>query len=200
MDRIRNREPFRDVSDLPTAVPTFERARLDESTHELLEEKRVSLRFCDHERPQLVRRLPREQLAQHLARNLARQGLEPDRGRVPASAAPFGAPIEKLGPSGREQDDRRPGIAYDAVEKLEKIVFRPVDVLDEAGQIRRLVVAHADPQKAAVARRMELLYPADPDGSSSAARVIRSGTAELVPRVGRESRSAPSEPRRAAST
>ena len=131
MDRIRNREPFRDVSDLPTAVPTFERARLDESTHELLEEKRGSLRFCDHERPQLVRRLPREQLAQHLARNLARQGLEPDRRRVPASAAPFGAPIEKLGPSGREQDDRRPGIAYDAVEKLEKIVFRPVDVLDE---------------------------------------------------------------------
>ena len=55
-----------------------------------------------------------------------------------------------------------------------------VDVVDETFHIRRLVVAHADPQKAAAARRMELLYPADPEGSTSAARVIRSGTSELV--------------------
>src|SRR4029079_16773797 len=50
----------------------------------------------------------------------------------------------------------------------------------EAARIRRLVVAHADPRKAAAARRMELRYPADPEANTSAARVIRSGTSELV--------------------
>jgi GAF domain-containing protein len=55
-----------------------------------------------------------------------------------------------------------------------------VDIVDETAHIRRLVVAHADPRKAAAARRMELLYPADPESPTSAARVIRSGTSELV--------------------
>jgi GAF domain-containing protein len=55
-----------------------------------------------------------------------------------------------------------------------------VDVVDETSHIRRLVVAHADPQKAAAARRMELLYPTDPEGPTSAARVIRVGTSQLV--------------------
>jgi serine phosphatase RsbU (regulator of sigma subunit) len=58
-----------------------------------------------------------------------------------------------------------------------------VDILDETTHIHRLVVAHADPRKAAAARRMELCYPPDPDAPTSAARVIRDGTAELVREV-----------------
>jgi GAF domain-containing protein len=58
-----------------------------------------------------------------------------------------------------------------------------VDVVDEVASIRRLVVAHADPRKGATARRMELRYPADPEANTSAARVISSGTSELVPDV-----------------
>jgi GAF domain-containing protein len=58
-----------------------------------------------------------------------------------------------------------------------------VDVLDESGRIRRLAVAHADPRKAAAARRMETLYPPDPEVATIATRVIRSGTAELIRNV-----------------
>ncbi len=55
-----------------------------------------------------------------------------------------------------------------------------VDVLDEGGRIRRLAVAHADPQKAAAARRMEMVFPPDAEAGTSAARVIRTGVPELI--------------------
>jgi GAF domain-containing protein len=55
-----------------------------------------------------------------------------------------------------------------------------VDVIDDTGRIRRLSVAHADPQKAAASRRMEMIFPPDADAGTSAARVIHSGKSELI--------------------
>ena len=57
-----------------------------------------------------------------------------------------------------------------------------VDVVNEAGEIERLAVAHADPAKVQLAQELQRRYPPDA-ATSGAARVLRTGKAELVPLV-----------------
>lgn len=55
-----------------------------------------------------------------------------------------------------------------------------VDVLDEAGEIRRLAVLHPDASKQAVARRLHTQYPPRATDLIGAPRVIRTGRPEMV--------------------
>ena len=54
-----------------------------------------------------------------------------------------------------------------------------VDLLEDDGHIRRLVVAHRDPERAAAWREMQARFPVAPDSGHMLVRVLRTGRAEL---------------------
>lgn len=54
-----------------------------------------------------------------------------------------------------------------------------VDLVDERGARQRVVVAHRDPDKLALAERVRQYEPVQPDTEPAAARVVRTGVAEL---------------------
>ncbi len=58
-----------------------------------------------------------------------------------------------------------------------------VHILEDDGTIQELAVAHADPAKIVFARELQERYPAEAEGQSGPAAVIRSGTPELVSEV-----------------
>lgn len=58
-----------------------------------------------------------------------------------------------------------------------------VDVINEDGDLERLVVAHSDPDKMALAYDLGKNYPSDPDSETGAYAVLRSGEPQLVPDV-----------------
>ena len=58
-----------------------------------------------------------------------------------------------------------------------------IDELDEEGRIRRLAVAHPDPERERLARELEERYPPDPDAAHGVPAVLRSGEAELVTEI-----------------
>jgi GAF domain-containing protein len=57
-----------------------------------------------------------------------------------------------------------------------------VDVLEADGSIRRLAVAHLDPEKAALANRMRRRYPPE-DAGAGLGKVLRTGRSELFPEI-----------------
>jgi GAF domain-containing protein len=57
-----------------------------------------------------------------------------------------------------------------------------VDVLEPDGTIRRLAIAHTDPEKAALANRMRRRYPPE-DARGGLGRVLRTGRSELRPEI-----------------
>ncbi|MFN6464581.1 MAG: PAS domain S-box protein [Nostoc sp. DedVER02] len=57
-----------------------------------------------------------------------------------------------------------------------------VDILNEDGSIRRLPIAHADPSKAELARKLQE-YATDYKGTSAITRVLQSGQSELISEI-----------------
>jgi PAS domain S-box-containing protein len=58
-----------------------------------------------------------------------------------------------------------------------------VDLVDAAGERQHVVVAHRDPEKLALAERLRVYEPDDPQSEQGIGRVMRTGTAELIPEV-----------------
>jgi PAS domain S-box-containing protein len=58
-----------------------------------------------------------------------------------------------------------------------------IHVVDEGGDIKLVAVAHADPEKEALAWDLEPRYPTQPDAPTGVAAVIRTGATEVVPEV-----------------
>jgi signal transduction histidine kinase len=61
-----------------------------------------------------------------------------------------------------------------------------VDLIDEAGQLRQLAVAHVDPDKTVWARELNRRYPPDPAAPTGVPNVIRTGRPELYPEISDE--------------
>jgi PAS domain S-box-containing protein len=57
-----------------------------------------------------------------------------------------------------------------------------VDILNEDGSIRRLPIAHADPSKAELARKLQE-YTTDYKGASAITRVLQTGQSELISEI-----------------
>ncbi len=55
-----------------------------------------------------------------------------------------------------------------------------VEILDDNGALRQLAVAHVDPAKVALARRLRAEHPLDPDGSVGAPAVVRSREPQVL--------------------
>lgn len=58
-----------------------------------------------------------------------------------------------------------------------------VDMVEEDGSIALLAVAHVDPDRARLARRLRRRYPPDPRATVGAVKVIRTGRSELRPEI-----------------
>src|SRR5205085_1001829 len=61
-----------------------------------------------------------------------------------------------------------------------------IDMLDESGAIKLLAVAHVDPAKVKVARRLRRRQPPRIDDPTGVAAVIRTGRPELYPSIPEE--------------
>jgi PAS domain S-box-containing protein len=55
-----------------------------------------------------------------------------------------------------------------------------VDLIDDAGELRRLAVAHADPDKIEHARMLQARYPDDPDRPDGVHHVVRTGQPAML--------------------
>jgi PAS domain S-box-containing protein len=55
--------------------------------------------------------------------------------------------------------------------------------VDQDGELRTLAVAHDDPEKVAMAEELQRRYPPDPDATTGAYQVFRSGQSELTPDI-----------------
>jgi PAS domain S-box-containing protein len=58
-----------------------------------------------------------------------------------------------------------------------------VDLLDEAGNLRRVSVQHVDPEKVALAHEVQRRYPSPPDAPRGLSKVIRTGESEYLPEI-----------------
>lgn len=58
-----------------------------------------------------------------------------------------------------------------------------VDELAEDGHVRRLAIVHRDPERVALAERLNREYPPDPDAQHGVPRVLRTGELEFVPEI-----------------
>ena len=58
-----------------------------------------------------------------------------------------------------------------------------VDILDEAGSVERLEVAHQDPQKVELAHVLQEGYPPDPDAPYGVHQVLRTGEPQIMSEV-----------------
>jgi signal transduction histidine kinase/PAS domain-containing protein/ActR/RegA family two-component response regulator len=58
-----------------------------------------------------------------------------------------------------------------------------VDLLDEQGGLKRVAVAHADPEKVALGYELYECFPPDPAEQAGVWQIIRSGKADLVPEI-----------------
>jgi PAS domain S-box-containing protein len=58
-----------------------------------------------------------------------------------------------------------------------------VDILEEDGSVRRLAVAHEDPERVRWAHELQLRYPEDPSASQGVSQVLRSGQSEFYPEI-----------------
>ncbi|HEY7789556.1 MAG TPA: ATP-binding protein [Vicinamibacterales bacterium] len=55
-----------------------------------------------------------------------------------------------------------------------------VDIIDAEGRLQRLAVAHVDPAKVELARRLQQLYPENPEARSGVHEVLRSGEPAMM--------------------
>jgi PAS domain S-box-containing protein len=58
-----------------------------------------------------------------------------------------------------------------------------VDVLDEAGKLRRVAVAHIDPAKIELAHELHRRFPPDPDAPQGIWCILRTGKSEIVTEI-----------------
>jgi serine phosphatase RsbU (regulator of sigma subunit)/transcriptional regulator with GAF, ATPase, and Fis domain len=58
-----------------------------------------------------------------------------------------------------------------------------VDLVDESGAIRSVLVVHPDPSRIEAARALQERFPTDPDAPTGVPHVIRTGTSELTERI-----------------
>ncbi|CAA9479087.1 MAG: hypothetical protein AVDCRST_MAG25-2645 [uncultured Rubrobacteraceae bacterium] len=71
------------------------------------------------------------------------------------------------------------GVASLVVPRLAD--WAAVDVLEEDGSLKRVAIAHKEPEKVDWARRLQEEYPSDPNAAQGAYQVVRTGRAEFFP-------------------
>ena len=90
LDRIGNRKPVLQVSELPASSSSDQVATVDQRGDELFQEERIALGLLQHERPESRREPVTEELLEHSLGLLVRERLEPEPGGVAMPCSPAG--------------------------------------------------------------------------------------------------------------
>jgi len=123
-------------------------------------------------------------LAEELARRAA---LAVENARLYRAEQETGARVSFLAEAGRllgsslDYETTLVRVARLAVPRLAD--WCTIDMLDEAGQIQRLTVAHSDPSKVALSEELSDRFPIDPDAPYGVPNVIRTGHSELFAEI-----------------
>ena len=78
---------------------------------------------------------------------------------------------------------------HEAARRLTELVvpqladYCTVHLLEPDGSVSPVALAHADPKRLSIARRLQKLRPVDPNAPTGVARVIREGALEFVPAI-----------------
>jgi PAS domain S-box-containing protein len=104
-----------------------------------------------------------------------------ERERVGRRRATFLARASELLESSLDYETTLGNVAEIVVPEI--VDWCVIHVLDEAGEIKLVAAAHADPEKAALAWELDPRYPTRPDAPSGVAAVIRTGSTEVVTEV-----------------
>jgi signal transduction histidine kinase len=119
------------------------------------------------------------QAAQALSRARMYDALKQAEGRVS-----FLAEAGELLTESLDSDEQMRRLAQISVPRLAD--WCTVDMLDEGGAIRRLAVAHEDPEKAKWGWELQRRFPVDPDSPTGLANVLRTGRPEFLPEIPQE--------------
>jgi PAS domain S-box-containing protein len=101
-----------------------------------------------------------------------------ERERAARRRATFLARASELLESSLDYETTLRNIAQIVVPEI--VDWCVIHVLDDAGELKLVAVAHADPEKEALAWELDARYPTEPDAPTGAPAVIRSGQPELV--------------------
>ena len=104
--------------------------------------------------------------------------------REAADAQRFLAEAGRILSSSLDYDTTITNVARLAVPRIGD--WCSVELLEEDGTTRQVVVAHVDPEKVAFAKELRERYPTDPSSDQGIYRVLRTGQAELYPEIPRE--------------
>jgi serine phosphatase RsbU (regulator of sigma subunit) len=118
-------------------------------------------------------------LASACAQSIGRIGAQEDAGRQAAKLAFLAEAATELASSLDYQ------VTLGNVARLAVPTFADwcaIDVVDD-GRLRRLAVAHVDPDKVRLAHELAERYPPDPDGPHGAWHVLRTGRSELIAEI-----------------
>jgi len=116
------------------------------------------------------------QAAQALERARLYEALQIAEARVA-----FLAEASELLASSLDYEQTLRGLAEIAVPRLAD--WCTVDVLDEQRQIKRVAVAHVDPDKVAWAMELQRRFPTAPDAPRGVPHVVRTGQLEFLPEI-----------------
>ncbi len=124
------------------------------------------------------------ELAEELARRAA---LAIDNARLYRAEQEAGGRVAFLAEAGRilgsslDYEKTLKRVAKLAVPRLAD--WCAIDLLDDAGELERLTIAHVDPAKVALAEELFQRLPADPEAPYGVANVIRTGRSDLLAQI-----------------
>jgi PAS domain S-box-containing protein len=101
-----------------------------------------------------------------------------ERERAGRRRATFLARASELLESSLDYETTLRNVAHIVVPEI--VDWCAISVVDEAGEIKLVAAAHADPEKEALAWELDRRYPTDPDASTGVPAVIRTGSTEVT--------------------
>ena len=107
-----------------------------------------------------------------------------ERERVARRRATFLARASELLESSLDYETTLRNVARIVVPEI--VDWCGIHVVDEGGEVKLVAVAHADPQKEALAWELDARHPTDPEAPTGVAAVIRSGKTEVTTGVTEE--------------
>src|SRR5947209_9113701 len=120
-------------------------------------------------------------MARYLRRVLAREERAAGRERLAQARMEVLARASEVLAESLDYEQTLERVAHIAVPAVAD--WCTVDLAGDDGSLRNVAVAHVDPDKVALARELQARYPPDPDSTTGAVNVIRTGNAELYPEI-----------------
>jgi PAS domain S-box-containing protein len=126
----------------------------------------------------------RRQYEAQLTALFQQQRLQSEAAEVARRQAAFIAHVAETLSRSLDYEETLTAVARLAVPEIAD--WCAIDIVEESGELRRLAVTHADPQKVEYARELRARFPADPNATSGVHEAVRTGRPVLVTSISPE--------------